>query len=223
MSTVGAFSGSVEARISPSASSFSPNRVSSAVPPMSRMKSQTHSPARFTSSRCAGTALTDGIAMNSLSSARQVSSTARDSTQIVRAAAEGCGLVAGVEEAAGLQREAAAADARRQSRANRIEGRDPLVELRGPAARQPLPVAFRRLRVRERVERRADPLERDARGLAGLHERDAPQRHTWVAALVPVGAPRGDQPLALVEAQRRLRDAAARGELADRQFTRHLT
>src|SRR4051794_5038183 len=40
------------------------------------MKSQTHSPAVLTSSRCAGSALTDGIAMNSVSSRCQVSSMA---------------------------------------------------------------------------------------------------------------------------------------------------
>ena len=42
---------------------------------MRRMKSQTHSPARFTSSRWAGSALTLGIAISSASSARQASST----------------------------------------------------------------------------------------------------------------------------------------------------
>src|SRR5207302_6619372 len=101
---------------------------------MRRMKSQTHSPARLTSSRCAGSALTDGIAMNSRSSPRQASSMARDSTQIVRTAAEGCGFVAGVEQPARLQRETAATDARGQTRADRLERRDPLVELRGPTA-----------------------------------------------------------------------------------------
>src|SRR2546421_10274121 len=180
-----------------------------------RMKSQTHSPARLTSSRCAGSALTDGIAMNSLSSARQVSSMARDSTQIVRTAAEGCGFVTGVEQPARLQREAAAADARGESRADRLEGRDPLVELCGPAAREPLPVALRRLLLRQGLERRTDPVERDAGGLAGLHESDASQGHARIAALVSFGAARGYQTLAFVEAQGRLGDAAARRELAD--------
>src|SRR5262245_59858987 len=44
---------------------------------MRRMKSQTHSPARLTSSRWAGSALTLGIAISSASSARQASSTGR--------------------------------------------------------------------------------------------------------------------------------------------------
>ena len=73
------------------------------------------------------------------------------------------------------------------------------------------------------VERGPDPLERDAGRLPRLDERDAAQRHARVAALVAVRAPRRDQPLALVEAERRLRDAAARGELADGQFPCHLT
>src|SRR5215472_1872071 len=58
-------------------SSRSPNGTSSAVPPIRRMKSQTHSPARLTSSLWAGSALTLGIAINSASSARQASSTRR--------------------------------------------------------------------------------------------------------------------------------------------------
>ena len=60
-------------------------------------------------------------------------------------------------------------------------------------------------------------------GLAGLHERDAAQRDGRIAALVAAAALGGDQALALVEAQRRLRHAAARGELPDGQFAWHLT
>ena len=93
-----------------------PNGVSSAVPPMRRMSSQTHSPARFTSSRWAGSALTLGIAISSASSARQASSTGRDSTEIVRAAAERTRLVVRIEQRAGAERQTAAADARRQPR-----------------------------------------------------------------------------------------------------------
>src|SRR2546423_5422997 len=126
---------------------------------MRRMKSQTHSPARFTSSRWAGSALTDGIAMNSLSSLRQASSMGRDSTQVVRAAAEASGLVAGIEQAASLQRETAAADACREPAADRLERRDPLVELPPPGARQTLPVALRRLTTGgPRGERLPEPL-----------------------------------------------------------------
>src|SRR2546425_1336834 len=190
---------------------------------MCLMKSQTHSPARLTSSRCAGSALTDGIAMNSFSSLRQVSSMGRDSTQVVRAAAEGCGFVSGVEQAAGLQRQAAAADARVQPRTNRLEGRDPLVELSGPAAREPLPVTLGGLPVRQCVECRANPLERDAGDPARLHERDAAKGDARIPPLIAVRPARVDEPLPLVEAERGLRHAAAGGELTDAHADYHLT
>src|SRR5262245_59943161 len=111
---------------------------------MRRMSSQTHSPARLTSSRWAGSALTLGIAISSASSARQASSTGRDSTEIMRAAAERTGFVLGVEQRTGSERETAAADARRQPPADRLVRRDALVELAAPATGEPLPVAFRR-------------------------------------------------------------------------------
>src|SRR5689334_2349733 len=192
---------------------------------MRLMSSQTHSPARRTSSpRWAGSALTLGIAISSASSARQASSTRGDSTEIVGASAERTRLVLGIEQCAGAEREAAAADACRQPPANRLERRDALVELARPAAREALPVALRRrLAGGQPVECGPDPLERDSGGLARLHERDAAQGDRREAALVALRPPRRDQALALVEAQRRLRDAAAVGELPDRQFPCHLT
>src|SRR6478735_7155487 len=191
---------------------------------MRRTRSQTHSPARLTSSRWAGSALTLGIAISSASSARQASSTGRDFTEIVRAAAERTRLVIRVEQGAGAKRETAAADARRQPTADRLERRDALVELAPPAAREPLPVALRRrLAGRERLEGSPDPLEWDAGRLSRLQKRDAPQRDGRVAPLVAVRAPRRDEPFALVEAERRLRDAAACRELPDGQFPCHLT
>src|SRR5690349_18590367 len=99
----------------------------------------------MTSSRCAGSALTDGIAMNSLSSLRNVSSTRRDSTQVVRAAAEASRLVIRVQQAAGLQRQAPAADAGREARADGLERRDALVELASPARGETRPVLLRGL------------------------------------------------------------------------------
>src|SRR6266498_331295 len=191
---------------------------------MRRMKSQTHSPARLTSSRCAESALTDGIAMNSLSSCCQVSSMGRDSTQVVRAAAEPSCLVVGIEQTARLEREAAAADARVEPSADRLERLDAHVELLAPAAREPLPVALRRrASLGKGVERATDPLERDAGGLARPHESHAAERDCGIAALVAVGSVSGDQALPLVEAERRLGDAAPVRELADRKFVRHLT
>src|SRR5436190_689370 len=187
--------------------------------PMRRMSSQTHSPARFTSSRWAGSALTLGIAISSASSARQASSTRRDSTEIVRASAERTRLVLRIEQRAGAERQTAAADTRRQSAADRLERRNALVELEPPAAREPLPVALRRrLAGGERLEGSPDPLERDPGCLSRLQKRDAPQRDGRVAPLVAVRAPRRDEPLALVETERRLRNAAACGELADGQL-----
>ena len=70
----------------------------------------------------------------------------------------------------------------------------------------------------KRLERGADPLERDAGGAAGLDERDPPEGRALVPALVSARPSRGDQSLALVEAERRGGDAAAGGELADRQL-----
>ena len=64
--------------------------------------------------------------------------------------------------------------------------------------------------------------ERDPGRAAGLDERDPAQRRAVVAALVAAGAARLDQSLRLVEAERGGGDAAARGELADRQLGRPL-
>jgi hypothetical protein len=80
----------------------------------------------------------------------------------VRSAAERTRFVTRIEQGARPQREAAAADARRQPAADRLERRNALVELAPPAPRQPLPVALRRLLARgQLVERGPDPLERD--------------------------------------------------------------
>src|SRR4051794_2621532 len=172
------------------------------------MKSQTQSPARLTSSRCAGSALTEGIAMNSRSSDCQVSFMGRDSTQIARTAAKLTCFVRRVQERARLEREAAAADARRQAAADRFQGLDALVELLPPARRQARPVTFRRrFAGGKRVERLLDALERDACCLARLDEGDPAQRDARVTALVSVCSLRRDQPLPLVKAKRRLRDA----------------
>src|SRR5436190_3116658 len=75
--TVGESPFPVLAGISPSTSSRSPNGVTSASPPERLTRSASHPAARTTSSRCAGSALTDGIAMNSRSSSSQACSTGR--------------------------------------------------------------------------------------------------------------------------------------------------
>ena len=140
--------------------------------------------------------------------------------EVVRATAEATRLVTGIQEVARLERQAAAADARRQPAADRPQRLDPRVELGDPAPREPLPVPLRRrLAGGERVERLLDPVERDAGLLAGLDERDAAQGRRDVAALVAVRPLGVDQPLALVEAERGLGNAAAGCELADRHLT----
>src|SRR5439155_698519 len=62
--------------MSPMTRSRVPFGISSASPPVRLTKSRTHSAARRRSPWCAGSALTDGMAMNSRSSASQVSFTA---------------------------------------------------------------------------------------------------------------------------------------------------
>src|SRR5581483_11383107 len=112
-------------------------------------------------------------------------------------------LVHGVEQAARLQRQAPAADARRQPVTHRFERRDPLVELAPPGRREALPVALRRLlAVRQGVECDADALERDAGRLPSLDEGDPPERDGRIPALVAGRAVRGDESLPLVEAER---------------------
>src|SRR5438094_10442445 len=63
------------AGMSPTTTSPSPYGTSSASPPIRLTKSRTHSAARRTSSACAGSALTLGIAMNSRNSSSQEAST----------------------------------------------------------------------------------------------------------------------------------------------------
>src|SRR5579862_1523299 len=144
----------------------------------------------------------------------------RIATEVVRTRPTRRRDVVGVQQAAALERQAAAADAAREPPADRLERCDALVELAPPTRGKPLPVALRRLLVhRQCPERLADPLERDAGGLARLDERDPAQCHSRIAPLVAVGATGADQALSLVEPQRRLRDAASVGQLADRDLS----
>src|SRR5262249_49088767 len=123
-----------------------------------------------------------------------------------------------------LQRQTAAADAGRQAVADRFERRDPRIELGAPRAREPLPIALRRLLSRgEAVEGGTDPPERDAGRLPRLDQGDAAKRDSRVAALVPAGPPRNDQALALVETEGRGGHSAAPRQLCDRQRLSYLT
>src|SRR5438270_6255488 len=74
--------------MSPITRSRSPCGTSSASPPARLTKSRTHSAARRTSPRWAGSALTLGIAMNSRSSSSQACSTAGESSYSLRDVAE---------------------------------------------------------------------------------------------------------------------------------------
>ena len=105
-----------------------------------------------------------------------------------------------------------------------MQGGDLPVEIVAPAAGEPLPVAARGRAVSgKRLECSADPFERDPGGAAGLDQRDPTKDGAVVAALVSARTARGDQPLCLLEAERRRGNAAAGGELADRQLSGHLT
>src|SRR5918999_3835849 len=72
--TVGACPPPFAARISPTASGWRSPGTTSHSPPAARTNSQTHSPARRTSSACAGSALTLGMRRNSKSSSSQTAS-----------------------------------------------------------------------------------------------------------------------------------------------------
>jgi hypothetical protein len=137
----------------------------------------------------------------------------------VRTGADLAGLVVGVEQSAGVDREAAAAYAGREPVAERLQGGDLAVEVVAPATGEPLPVAARGSAVGgKRLERGADSLECDPGGAAGLDEGDPPKDRALVPALVSARSARGDQPLGLVEAERRGGDGAAGREFADRQL-----
>src|SRR5690606_15800382 len=128
------------------------------------------------------------------------------------------GAVVGVEHAADVEREAAAADAGVEVVAEALEERDALVEERAPAGGEPFPLARRGgAFLGEGGERGADVVEGEADTLRGLDEGEAAEDVATVAALVAGVAGGGDQTAVLVEAQRRGGEAGARGGLADRE------
>src|SRR5262249_10223662 len=122
------------------------------------------------------------------------------------------------------EREAAAADALGEPDLEAAKLADALVDARAPRRREARPVAARRGAVgRELVQLGADLVEREADALGEDDERDPPQDGAPVAAVAGARALGLDQPALLVEAQRRRRDAAAPGDLADGEQLRHLT
>src|SRR5215471_15431929 len=130
--------------------------------------------------------------------------------------------IAGVGEPAAIEREAAAADALGEARFQPPELGDPLADPRRPARRERRPVGpLGHAVVRQRGELGPDLLERQPDLLREDDEGDAPEHGPRVAAVPGVGADRPDQPLLLVEPQRRGRDPAARRHLADGEHGVH--
>ena len=125
----------------------------------------------------------------------------------------------GVGQGAGLEAQAAAADAAVQPVAEPLDPLDLLVEARPPGLAEPGPVGLgRHPAVGQGGQRVADLLEAEPDPLRRADERDPAQRGLLVAALVARRTHRGDQPLRLVEPDRRRRHARPLGELADRQL-----
>src|SRR5688500_3518298 len=132
-------------------------------------------------------------------------------------------LVARVRHRAPVQRQAPAADAVAEVVAQVLQVADPGVEplLPLPCQLQPV-VPGRRAAVRQRREHPGDLRERDPDPLPDPDQRDPPERVAAVATLVAAGPAAGDQPLLLVEVQRRDGDATAGRQLADGQLVHDL-
>src|SRR5207237_1332800 len=112
--------------------------------------------------------------------------------------------VVGVEQAAELEREAAAPDAAVEPVAEPLEHRDLMVEAGAPRPREALPiVGVRGPVLGERGEGRPDFLEAQADLLRDADERDPSQGVAGIAPLTAGGTGGADQALGFVEAQRR--------------------
>src|SRR6266511_3290591 len=124
------------------------------------------------------------------------------SLKVVRTRTDLGSLVVGVQELAGVNREATAANAGRKPVAECLEGGDAPIDVLAPAAGQPLPIAAGRDAVRGKGRKGCtDPFEGNARGAAGLDQRDPPKDGPLVSALVPRCSARDDQAFFFVEAE----------------------
>ena len=126
--------------------------------------------------------------------------------------------VVGVPDRARLERQAAAADAAVEVLAEPLQRRDLLVQTWAPAGSQVGPVvAVRCAPLGQQLERRLDLGERQP-DLLGDPDEAHPAQHVGVVpAVVGVGPIGRDQPVLLVEAQRRRGHSGPGGDLADRE------
>jgi len=101
---------------------------------------------------------------------------------------------------------------------------DPIVQLGAPGGGQTIPVSRRgSASFRQAFQGLTDGRERDAQPLGNLDDRDPAQSLTWEAPLV-TGVPRAfDQALGFVKPHGGYGDAAALGNLSDRQGSADLT
>jgi hypothetical protein len=111
-------------------------------------------------------------------------------------------LVVRVQQLAGVDREATAADAGREPVAKPLKRGNATVDVLAPTAGQPLPVAAGRGPVhRKRRKRRTNPFEGNSRGTSSLDQRDPPKHCPLVATLVSRRSARNNQAFFLVEAK----------------------
>src|SRR5919202_726397 len=132
--------------------------------------------------------------------------------------------VAGVRELAAAEREAAAADAFGEPLLEPLELGDALVDAAAPSGGELRPVGAGRHPVgRQLRQLLADLIEREAHALREHDERHTPNDRPVKAAVAGRRPLRPDEPALLVETERRGGNAAARGDLPDRQKLRHTT
>src|SRR3954451_1959327 len=117
-----------------------------------------------------------------------------------------------------LDRQAAAADAAGQAVAEQRQALDPVIKPPAPARPDRPPVfGGRNLISGQHSQRLFDLGKWDAELLSDLDDRYLPQHRAQIAPLIAVRPPRRDEPFGFIEVDRRHGDAAAFGNLANRQ------
>ena len=121
-----------------------------------------------------------------------------------------------IAEGAGVDGQAAAADALAQLVTQLVQSQDSAIEFLAPALRHDPPVfGSRKPAVRELSERFLDKRQRNADLLRDLDDGDPAQDGAEVATLIARGPQAPDEALAFVEVERRDRHAAPPGQLTD--------